>query len=164
SVMPLVPPHFPVDIDSVKYQARTKLSELATEIADSRRLESRSAEKLILQATKIRLFLQALDYEAFIDKETKDKIAYCLIDVSGIYDFPTAPTLASQSRPSILIGGGGSTVNVTNNCYAGTPFENNDVDTGTENVDSFATSLGTSAFWHYTVTNGTAQRSGIFLA
>lgn len=161
--MALVPPHFPVDIESVKYQARTKLAELATNIADARRLDSKDTEKLILQATKIRLWLKALDVP-YVDKVMKEKIVYCLIAISGIYDFPTAPVLSSQARPSILIGTGGSTVTVTNNYDAGTPFENDDVDVGTETVDSFATSLGSSALFHYTATNGTAQRSGMFLA
>lgn len=161
--MPIVPPHFPLDIDSVKYQARTKLAEIGDEIVSSRRLDSKTTQELFIKLTKIRLLLKALDV-TYIDKDTKEKLAYILIEVSGIYAFPTAPVLQPFQRPAILIGTGGSTVTVNNTYDAGTPFINNDVDVGTENVDSFAISLGTSALWHYTVTNGTAQRSGLFLA
>jgi len=42
-----------------------------------------------------------------------------------------------------------------------TTFENLDVDTGTENADLFATTLGNSCTWEYHVKNGTNLRAGL---
>jgi len=160
--MAVVPFHFEVNLEVVRYQALTKLAELAGEYVAIKRLDSDKAQKILMQMTRIRLWARALDSESFLTQQQKDKIMYALIQFSGIYDFPTAPILSNVERPAILIGTGGSTINITNNYDAGTPFQNSDIDIGTETVDSFATSLGSGVVWHYTVSNGTAQRSGIF--
>jgi len=160
--MAVVPFHFEVNLEVVRYQALTKLAELAGEYVAIKRLDSDKAQKILMQMTRIRLWARALDSEAFLTQQQKDKIMYALIELSGIYAFPSAPILSNVERPAILIGTGGSTVNITNNYDAGTPFQNSDIDIGTETVDSFATSLGSGVVWHYTVSNGTAQRSGIF--
>lgn len=160
----VIPSHFAISQESVRYQSLTKLSELVDQYVDIRRLDSTKAQELLLQISKLRLWLKALDYSEFLSQEQRYKIVYCLTEIAGIYEFPTAPVLANVNRPAILIGGGGGSTTVTNNYDAGTPFENSDVDTGVETVDTFATSLGSGAVWHYTCTNGTAQRSGIFIA
>lgn len=94
-----------VDEQSIRYQALTKITGLAEDIASVRNLNS--SNQKILQATKIRLWLKALDYKNYLSREQREKIWYALIDISGIYDFPVAPVLANVNRPDILIGGGG---------------------------------------------------------
>lgn len=152
---------------SIRYQARTVLADLANEIASTQRLTSSEAVAKIKKASKIRYWLKALDYKEFLTLKQRNQIWYKIIELSGIYDFPTAPVLGEVSRPSILVGeqgppgptgpAGGD---------GGTAFENTDVDTGTETVDSFSYSLGTGVLWRYTVRNaaGTASRSGTIAA
>ena len=148
----------------VRYQALGKLAELATEIAGVRRLKSAEGKALLKQAAMIRLWLKALDYGTYLTKEQRDKIKYALVHIAEINAYGTAPTLNTLERPDILIGGGGNTI-INNNTYSGgTPVSNTDIDTGTENVDSFATSLGVGCIWHYTASKGTAYRTGIFTA
>lgn len=162
--MSIIPSHFAFDIESCRYQSLTKLSELTDRYANIRRLDSTSGQDLLLQITKIRLFLLALDSSNYLTFEQRQKIAFALAKIAEIYQFPVAPVLANVNRPAILIGsGGGGTTTVTNTYDAGEPYENSDVDIGTENVDTFATSLGSGALWTYTITNGSAQRSGIFI-
>ena len=161
--MALVPPHFALDLESVKFQARTKLAEIGDEIVASRRLDSRSSQELFIKLTKIRLLLKALDV-TYIDKEQKERIAYILIKVSGIYDFPTAPVLSAQARPAILIGDGGGTTVVNNTFSEGVDAESTDIDTTTVTVDSFAVSLAKGARWDYVATDGTNYRAGTVVA
>jgi len=160
--MAVVPFHFEVNLEVVRFQALTKLAELAGEYVAIKRLDSDKAQKILMQMTRIRLWARALDSESFLTQQQKDKIMYALIELSGIYAFPSAPILSNVERPAILIGTGGGGNTIINNYDAGTPFENSDIDIGTETVDSFATSLGSGVVWHYTASNGTAQRSGIF--
>lgn len=160
--MSVVPSHFSVDIESVRYQALGRLSEWSNDYVEIKRLDSTKASNLLIKITQVRLLLKALDYSEFLTLEQRQKITYALIKVSEIYQFPTAPVLANVNRPAILIGSGGGTTTVTNNYDAGTPAENTSITIGTENVDTFATSLGSSVVWHYTVTNGTVQRGGLF--
>lgn len=158
----VIPSHFSVSQESVRYQSLTKLSELVDDYVAIKRLDSTKAQELLLQISKLRLWLKALDYSNFLTQEQRYKIVYYLTEIAGIYEFPTAPVLANVNRPAILIGGSGGTTTVTNNYDAGTPAENTTITIGTENVDTFATSLGSSVVWHYTVTNGTVQRGGLF--
>lgn len=101
---------FSVDEASLRYQARTKLTELASDVASTRSL-NRANDK-ILQATKIRLWLKALDLKQYLTREQRERIWYALIDLSDIYDFPVAPVLSNMPRPSILLGGGGGSGSV----------------------------------------------------
>lgn len=152
---------FSVREDALRYQARTVLAELADKIAASRSL-NKSVED-VLRATKIRLWLKALDYKAYLTREQREKIWYCLIQLSGVNDFPIAPVLEERTRPSVLQG---ASPEVTINQYYDTGFAFNNsanVSPGVETVDSFAFSLGTGCRWDYTVTNGTDQRSGSVL-
>ena len=91
-----------VDEASVQYQAQTKLAELANEIAATR--NTKKAKDKILQATKIRLWLLALDHKDFLTRQQRERIWYALIQLSGIYDYPKAPVLDKLSQPSPLFG------------------------------------------------------------
>lgn len=158
----IIPSHFAFNIASARYQSLTKLSELTDQYVAIRRLDSQQGQDLLLQITKIRLWLLALDSSDYLTFEQRQKIAFSLAKIAGIYEFPTAPVLANVARPAILIGSGSGSTTVTNNYDAGTPAENADIDIGTETIDTFATSLGSSVVWHYTITNGTVQRGGLF--
>lgn len=91
-----------VDEVSVQYQAQTKLADLANEIATAR--SSNKVKDKILQATKIRLWLLALDYKNYLTRQQRERIWYALIQLSGIYDYPKAPVLDKVSMPSPLVG------------------------------------------------------------
>lgn len=149
-----------VSEEVVIYSSKTKLAELANEIAASQKFSKVTSK--ILQATKIRLWLKALEYGDFLTREQREKIWWFLIDVADINDFGISPLLATTDQPSILAG---STINtyVTNNYLGGTDFENTDVDTGTEVVDSFSITLASGVRWDYTISDGTNQRSGTFI-
>jgi len=164
--MAVVPYHFPVTTESVRYQALTKLSEFVDEYVAIRRLESKEGKDLLLNITKIRLWLKALDYAAYLDQTTINKIVYALVKFAEIYSFPTAPVLANVARPQILIGSGGGTITTTITSTESTAFANTDADIGTETADEFSYGLSSGAVWFYTITNGagTAQRSGILTA
>ncbi len=148
----------PVREDSLRYGARTVLATLTDELAASRSI-TKAADK-VLKATKIRLFLKALDYKEFLTREQREKIWYALIQISGVYQYPTAPVLGERERPSILNGAGGD---LTVNQYYdnGVAFANTaNVAPGTETIDSFAMSLGKGVRWDYVITDGTNQRAG----
>ena len=158
----VIPSHFSVSQESVRYQSLTKLSELVDDYVAIKRLDSTKAQELLLQISKLRIWLKALDYSDFLTQEQRYKIVYCLTEIAGIYEFPTAPVLANVNRPAILIGGGGGTTTINNNYDAGTPFLNSDVDSPSEVVDTFAISLSNGVRWEYTIINsaGTALRKG----
>lgn len=86
---------------SVLYQARTKLVSIALNVASAKDLDSQM--KQLLLATKIRLFIKALDYKKYLTKAQKDKLLYALIDVSNIYSFPKSPVLNEVATPAELI-------------------------------------------------------------
>lgn len=156
--MSIVPSHFQVDIASVEYQARTALATLADEIAATRSLE-KAADK-IDKATRILVWLQALDNSDFLTYTQKLQIVYKLIEYSGIYDFPTAPVLGERTRPTILIGIQGPQGDTgPAGPDTGTAFTSTSIN-GTSTGDTFAFSSGSGAIWEYTVTDGTNQRSG----
>jgi hypothetical protein len=161
--MAVVPSHFQVLTSVVHYEALGKLASLATQISNSRRLNSTDTQKLIKQAKQITLWLQALDYSAYLTADQINQIKYALVHIAGVNNFGTAPVLGNVARPQILIGGGGTTI-VNNTFTETTAFSNTDVDIGTETADTFAISEATGAVWYYTVTNGTAQRSGKVIA
>lgn len=87
--------------ESVRYQALTKLTKIALDIASARDL-NKEANKLLL-ATKIRLWLKALDYKKYLTRAQRDKLLYALIDISNIYSLPKSPILNSFAKPDDLI-------------------------------------------------------------
>jgi hypothetical protein len=91
-----------VDEASLRYQSQTKLADLANEIAATRTINK--AKDKILNATKIRLWLMALDYKSFLTREQRERIWYALIEISGVYDNPKAPVLDKVNQPNTLVG------------------------------------------------------------
>jgi hypothetical protein len=158
--MPIAGSKPSVNEDSIRYQARTKLADLALDISGSRKLLSPETKKKLKQAKMIRLWLKALDYKEFLSREQREKIWYALIDIADINDFPLAPVLDTRTKPSIL-SGGTTTVTVVNQSSTDgkITFTNSDVDTGTEVADSFSRSLSTGAKWTAVIrkNDGTAR-------
>ena len=136
-----------VNEEVIRYQARTKLAELATEIANARKLNSSETLFKIKKAKQIRLWLKALDAKAYLTRLQRERIWYALILIAGVNDFPTAPLLEERTQPNILIGGGTTTNNtiIQSESAGNISFVNSDVDTGTEVVDSFPISLSSGA-------------------
>lgn len=91
-----------VDEASLRYQSQTQLANLANDIAATRSLNK--VEDKILTATKIRLWLMALDYKSFLTREQRERIWYALIEISGVYDYPKAPVLDKVNQPNTLVG------------------------------------------------------------
>lgn len=150
-----------VNEDLLRYQALTKLRELAEQVSDIRRFNSTEAKAKIKQATMIRIWLQALDYKEYLSREQREKIWYALIDIADLNDYPIAPILEPRSRPSILLSGAQGE-NGEDGEDAGTPFVNLDVDNPSGVVDSFALGLSNGVKWEYTILNaaGDALRKG----
>lgn len=153
-----------VSEEAIRYQARTTLATLATEIANLRKHKSTEAIAKIKEAKQIRLWLKALDYKAYLTRVQREKIWYALIDIANVNDFPTSPLLEERTVPNVLIGGGTTTTNIITQAEAAgnISFTNSDVDTGTEVVDSFPISLSSGAKWKYTArkNDGSSQKSG----
>jgi hypothetical protein len=162
--MPIAGSKPSVNEEIVRYQGRTKLALLADQIAGARRISSPETQAKIKQAKMIRLWLKALDYKNYLTREQREKIWYSIIDIADVNDFPTAPLLEQRDRPNILVGIQGPPGPPGTNIGGGTNFNNSDIDIGSEDCDTFAISLAEGAVWHYTITNGTAYRSGIVTA
>lgn len=86
---------------SVRYQALSKLVTISSDIASSRDLSKQSNN--ILLATKIRLWLKALDYKKYLTRAQRDKLLYALVDISNIYSVPKSPVLNEFAKPNTLI-------------------------------------------------------------
>lgn len=87
--------------ESAVYQARTVLTNLASDIASAKDLNS--VVNQLLKATKIRLFLKALDYKQYLTKSQRNKLLYALIDVSDIYSAISSPVLEKTTIPDQLV-------------------------------------------------------------
>jgi hypothetical protein len=90
-----------LDESSLVYQSRTVLADLANEFAAVRNLNT--VNDKVLRATKIRLWLKALDYKKYLSVTQREKIKYALVEVSGVYDLPTAPVLNAVTQPAVLV-------------------------------------------------------------
>lgn len=88
--------------DAVRYQAKTKIYELALETAETKNLK-RVDDKVELGA-KIFKFCQALDYGDYLTAQQRGKIVRTLVYLAGINDFPVAPYLGNTAPPSVLTG------------------------------------------------------------
>jgi len=142
----------------VLYQAQSKLLTLADEVTSSGRLTKPENRRKIELATRIGLYIRALEYYEYLDKPTIDKLVYRLADLCDANALPYVPVTGNISAPSLVIGG---TTNVTNVTYSDwTSYENNDVDTGTETADEFTVTSARAAVWHYVIWSGSNQRSG----
>ena len=88
--------------DSVYYQSKTKLLELAVSISGTK--NSKLWEPWIIQGAKIHRLLQGLDYSDYLTKAQRDRIVRTLVEVAEINDFGVAPVLGQVEAPSILVG------------------------------------------------------------
>jgi hypothetical protein len=147
---------FSVDEASLRYQALTKLTELAGEITATRN-PNKVADK-ILQATKIRLWLKALDLKLYLNREQRERIWYALIQISDIYDFPVAPVLSSVPRPAILIGGGGGGGSVSEwGDIGGTLSNQTDLQTALDDKVPYTGATGNVNLGEYGISTGYIQ-------
>lgn len=99
-----------LDTISIDYQARTKLLDLAVEVASS--LNDRKVEDKLHNAIKIRYFLKGLEHKSLIAKKDRDIIYLCLMDIADIDSFPVAPILNPAPTQTIirnLVEGGDGT-------------------------------------------------------
>lgn len=94
----------PIEIiqSTVQYQAKTKLMELALETASVRNYKKLNSK--IRLGFQIFLWLQALDYDDYLTKSTRDKITRCLVEIAEINDIPSAPYLGNIDPPAIHYG------------------------------------------------------------
>lgn len=151
-----------VNEEALRYQARTALADLANEIAATRNLESTETVAKIKKAAKIRYWLKALDYKEFLTRQEREQIWYKLIEISGIYNFPTAPILELRTRPNILTGVAGpvGATGASGDGIGGIPFAHTGIGIGVTAVDLFPITTSSGVFWFYTVKKGANQRSG----
>lgn len=142
----------------VVYTGQTRLLELGTEIAASRSLTKPEILAKRQLATKIRLWLKALN-DDYASLATRQKIWYALVDIGNLIDVPFAPVLTTNQPPTILVGIPGSKGDTgsTGATGGGVSFSSSNVGTDTV-VDSFDTSLSTAAEWSYEVYNSSNKR------
>lgn len=89
--------------DSIVYQAETKLVDLVYEACLASSLRKKKEE--LYDAAKIRYLLKALEAaDEYLTLQQSSQICQCLIEVSEITDYPTAPNLTVSSVPNVLIG------------------------------------------------------------
>lgn len=93
----------------VEYQAQSRLLELGVEIAESKSLNKPEVNEKLSLNTKIRLWLKALQYYAYLEKSTIDKLVYCLADLCDANAIPYAPVITTVEPPTILVGIKGDT-------------------------------------------------------
>lgn len=147
--------------ESIEYQSEEALMNLAEKIADSR--NTKRIKKYLDQSAAILYYLEAVAYKDYLEDSQVNNIYQCLIETSGIYDFPVTP-----NQPSLTVPSNGTTIIIQ-----GTPGERG-ADGGATDfavvgaassqvVDSFAVGLAYAARWDYIV-NSTAQRAGTIIA
>lgn len=129
----------PIEVleSSVRYQAKTKLLELAVELAETGSWRKKQPE--INQGFKIFTRLQALDYGDYLTKDERDQICYCLMELADITDLPVAPVLGNVTPPAIVVGIKGDTgdTGAEGPEGGGVPFSYNSITSDTI-VDSFS--------------------------
>jgi len=152
-------PNIEITQQYVIYQGQSKLLELASEIAQSRSVIKPEIKAKIQKATKLRLWLKALNYAEYLDRGTREKIWYALMDIGNLNDLPYAPVLTTNEPPTIITGIPGRTGNTgqTGATGGGTAFTASAVAVDTV-VDSFDITLSGSAQWQYEVTDSTNKR------
>src|SRR6478736_402974 len=152
------------NLDSIVFQATTKMLELVTEAVTTRNKKRR--KDAYAKAAKIRYLLKSVaHYPTYIDAEQANQILQCLIVTSGIQDYPTPPALDTPSSPAsgvLAIKGDQGDQGIPGQDGGGTDFSAINVNSNTT-VDSFSVSSAYAARWDYVV-NGTAQRAGTIWA
>lgn len=147
------------NLNSIKYQAMTSLLDL---VLVANRTRDRVVRKNnYAKAAKIRYYLNALSYYPnYIGADEANQILQCLIVVSGIQDYPVAPSHTALSNPVSAIGLKGDTgpPGPVGPAGGATDFLAASVSTQTV-VDTFSITSGNAARWDYIIT-GPAQRAG----
>ncbi len=149
----------PLTEQFVYYAAESRLLEIAVEIAQSRSISKPSIKALIQKGTKIRLWLEALDYGEYLDRDTRERIWYALADIANVIDVPVVIPTQNIQPPDILFGIPGQTgqTGSTGATGGGVAFSASNVGTDTV-VDSFDITLSGSAQWQYEVYSGSNKR------
>lgn len=91
------------DIDTIRYQAQTKLVELGVENHFAYE-EGKLAENALEKGLSLISLLRALELKDYLSDEEKENILYCLVEISEINSFPLSPSLYPIQKPNILIG------------------------------------------------------------
>jgi len=140
------------------YTAQTRLLDLGVQIAQSRSLTKPDVLEKRQRATKIRLWLKALN-DDYASRDTREKIWYALMDIGNLNDVPFAPVLTTNEPPSILVGivGPKGDTGTTGATGGGMAFSAFSVSSDAV-VDSFDTSLSSSAEWAYEVFDSSNKR------
>jgi hypothetical protein len=125
----------------VEYQAQSKLLELGDEVARVRSYNKPDVKEKIVLATKIRLWLKALQYSDFLERNTIEKLTVYLAELCDANALPYAPTVTTVSAPSFVIGIVGRTgeTGADGPEGGGVPFTQEGVDEDTI-IDSFSIS------------------------
>jgi hypothetical protein len=148
---------------SIVYQATSKLLDLVTSAIRTRNREFRKDN--YAKAAKIRYLLKGYAmYPTYISVDNANQILQCLINTSGIQEFPTPPSLPAPSNPasSSLLRGDAGPIGPRGNDGGATDFVSINVN-GNTVVDTFPLGSAYAARWDYIV-NGSAQRAGTIYA
>lgn len=143
----------------VIYQAQSKVLELGNDVAETFKLTKPEVKEKIALATKIRLWLKALQYSTYLDKATIDKLVLCLTELCEANAIPYSPSIVTVARPDILVGIPGSPggTGPEGPEGGGTPFsyESFSIDTI---VDSFPISLAEGVDYSISVSGTSGKR------
>lgn len=145
--------------DYIIYEAESRLLQLATEIAQAKSLVRPDILIKIQLATRLRLWLEALDYNEFLTREKRERIWYALMDIANINDVPVTIPISNISAPQILVGIKGDKGDTGTQGPSGGGLAFSAVNVGTDTVvDSFNTSLSTASEWTYEVFDASNKR------
>lgn len=144
----------------VIYSGQTKLIELADEVAQSRSLTKLEIKAKIDLATKIGLWLNALQYSDYLTKDTIDQLVNCLASLADVNAIPYAPTLTSIDPPNIInIPGDDGAPGPQGPEGGGISFSQANVTVDTI-IDSFDISVARAAKWRYVIYGTSGMRVG----
>lgn len=151
---------------SVTYQAKGRLLDLAIEISEAQNLVKKDIKAKIDEGSTIRYWLKALSPGQYLSPIQKERILYCLIKKANLNGYPVAPILESPTRPDFIIGlpGPKGDQGPRGEDGGGTDFAvYNTVSTGV--VDQFPVSSARAARWEYVLYSTTTadQRQGYLL-
>lgn len=108
------------DRDIIEYQGRARLLDLAETI--SKTLNRKKVQPLLKQAAKIRYLLKSLDYDNYMTATQIENILQGVISISGMNEFPAAPTLVNRERPAIISGVAAASQDETNNASSANKY------------------------------------------
>ena len=90
-------------VDTIRYQAQTKLGEFGMEQSQNY-LVGKIDQEILDKGKTIITLLKRLEWKDHLTSEELENILYCLIEVADINEFPAAPTVLSVEKPSIAVG------------------------------------------------------------